>query len=119
MAVKFTFGGVKREVRVELALAPKFEDATGLGFLALTKAVVDKTARLAAVVDVIRIALDANGTKLSHDEVFEQMQHDAAGVVNAFGAATAILMELCLRPEGADKGKKSLPATRGNRSASH
>lgn len=119
MSVKFTFGGIKRELRIELGLAPKFEDATGIGFLALTQAITDKSAKLSTVVEVLRIAFEANGTRFSTAEIFEQIEHDKNGIVNAYSVAGVLLLELCLRPEGAEKGKKPKPAASGRQNASH
>jgi hypothetical protein len=117
MSVKFTFGGIKRELRIELGVAPRLEEATGLGFLALVKALTEKTATLSQVVEVIRIAFDANGAKYSSDEILAQIQEDANGVINAYAVAGILVMELCLRPPGAKPGKKGAAAPAKN--ASH
>lgn len=117
MTTKFTLGGIKRELRVELELAPKFEDATGLGFLQLTQAVSDKTARLTDVVEVLRLAFVANGTQLSSADILEAIKVDEHGVINAYAVAGLILMQLAMRPGGAPE-KKSQPAKRGRPTAS-
>lgn len=116
MSVKFTFGGVKRDLRIELELAPKIEDATGLGFLALAEALTKKSATLSQVAEVLRISFEANGTRYTHKEIIELIQHE--GVVNAFAVAGILVMELCLRPPGAKPGKKQ-PAAAGSKNASH
>lgn len=119
MSVKFTLGGIKRELRIELALAPKFEDATGLGFLALTQAVSDKTARITDVVEVLRVAFQANGVHFSSAEIMQQIQHDDRGIINAYAVAGLVLLELAMRPAGSAVEKKSQPAKRGRPNASH
>jgi hypothetical protein len=118
MSVKFTFGGVKRDLRIELKAASRFEDATGLGFLELTNAISDKRAKLSQVVEVLRVAFDENGTKFTHEEIFDQIRHDKNGIVNAYVVAGVLLMELCMRPEESKTGKKQ-PAASGSRNASH
>lgn len=119
MSVKFTFGGVKRDLRIELRSALKFEDATGLGFLALTREIIDKTAPLRVVAEVLRVAFEENGTKLSFDEIMGLIEADEQGIFSAYTFAGNILTELCLRPEGALKGKKLQPPKGGGRNASH
>ena len=108
MSVKFTLGGIKRELRIELALATKFEDATGLGYLQLVRQVVERTAKLSDVVEVLRIAFEANGTKFSSAELLELIRHD--GIVNAYVVAGLLVMELCLRPGEAPTGKAARTA---------
>jgi hypothetical protein len=112
MSVKFTFGGVKRELRVELAMAPRFEDATGLGYLELTQALVERKAKLTQVVEVLRVAFEGNGTRLTSDDIFNQISHDETGILNAYVVAALLVMELCKRPEMSTKGKA--PGKRSN-----
>lgn len=115
MSVKFTFGGIKRDLRIELALAPKLEDATGLGYLELTQKLVERTARLAHVVVVLRMAFEANGTHFTEDEIYEQIK--LSGVIDAYTVAGLLVMELCKRPETPTKGKAP-KATNGRQPAS-
>lgn len=117
MSVKFTFGGVKRELRIELAVAPKLEDATGLGYLELTQALVERKAKITQVVEVLRVCFEANGTRYTHDEVLAQIQHDEAGIINAYAVAAILAMELCKRPETSTKGKSPKKAN-GSQAAS-
>jgi len=121
MSAKFTLGGLKHDLRIELKDAEKFEDATGLGFMELLTTFVDKkTATTSQVRAVLRAAFAANGKLYSDDEIMGMIERDEAGLPLAYASAGIILMQLVLRPKGNDAGKKSQPAkARGAQVNSH
>lgn len=102
--VKFKFGGVQQTVRVELRLAPLFEDATGLGYITLWGSLVNRTATLTQVLAVLRVALKENGKHYDDKDMLALMGHE--GLVEAYISAAAIVTELMKRPETSPgKGK--------------
>lgn len=119
MSLKFTFGGVKRELRIELALAPKFEEVTGRGYLELTQALVERKAKIIEVAEVLRVAFEANGSRYTSEEILELMRHDDNGIVNAYVFAALIVMELCKRPDTSTKGKAPKAKPNGAIAGSH
>jgi hypothetical protein len=121
MSAKFTLGGVKHDLRIELKDAPKFEDATGLGFMEMLTAFVDKkSATTTQVIAVLGTAFSVNGKHYSDDEIMAMIERDEAGFPLAYAAAGIVLMQLVLRPKGDDTGKKYQPAKgRGAQANSH
>lgn len=114
--IKVKLGGSQRSLRVELKQAPQFEEATGLGYIALYKALDAKTATTAQVAAVIRVALAANGAHYSPDEIFEMINED--GLINAYVVATLVVIQLLLKPNTGARGKER-PAPSGNQRPSH
>lgn len=117
-SVEITFGGIKRELRIELAAAPKFEAATGLGAFTLYKQIHERSVTTVNLAETIRVAFALNGVKYTTDEVFKLIQID--GLIEAYAVAEILIMQLFLLPEEAKAAtaKKSQPAGK-RQSVSH
>lgn len=117
MSVSFTFGGIKRDLRIELRAAPKLEAATGLGYIALYEALYTRSATLKQVCEVLRIAFLENGTKFSSDEVLDMVGED--GIVQAYVASALIICELMKAPEKRGPLVKKQAGKNGRQHISH
>jgi len=118
-SVEIKFGGIDREFRIELAAAPKFEAATGLGVFALYKAIHDRSVTTINLAETLRVAFAVNGANYTTEDIFKMIAVD--GLIEAYAVAEVIIMQLFLTPEGtkeANAGKKSRPAG-GRSSVSH
>ncbi|KWT72370.1 hypothetical protein APY04_0164 [Hyphomicrobium sulfonivorans] len=111
--LEITFGGVKRDLRIELKEAPKLEAATGLGALKLYEALHKREVTTTQLAEVLRVALATNGVRYSTDEVFELIAVE--GLANAYAVAEMVVVQLFLLPDeakAAAEGKKSKAAAR-------
>lgn len=117
--VDIKFGGIKREFRIELGHAPKFEAATGLGAFALYKAIHERSVTTSQLAETLRVACAVNSMKFTIDEIFQMIKVD--GLIEAYAVAEVLIMQLFLVPDEVRETtgeKKSKPA--GGRSiASH
>lgn len=102
--VKFTLGGIERETRVTLGLAPDIEEATNKGLLTIADEVWKFTARLTDIAQIIRLALAQTGVKYSRAEVIDLIAFE--GVAYHVETAARLLSALLEKPEGAKDGKK-------------
>lgn len=106
--VKFHLGGVQRQCRVELGLAPKLEAATGYGIIALAKSLRDFTATTSTVVEVLREAMLYNGQTFKTADVFKMLETE--GLIAGYKAAMQIIDELFSSPPS----KKKAPVQDAN-----
>lgn len=105
--VTIKLGGLTHSLRVEIGTAPEFEEASGLGLLALFRALYGRTATTSAVVGVIRAAMAANGKPYDDKGVWKLIEHE--GISHAYVCAAnivAALFEVPAKEAGkAAKGK--------------
>lgn len=117
-SVSIKFGGIKRDFRIEIGDAPKFESATGLGAFELYRQLHNKSATTTTLVETLRVALAGNGASYTTDEIFKMIR--IGGLIEAYAVAEALVMQLFLLPEETKAGaeKKSKPAG-GRQTVSH
>jgi hypothetical protein len=117
--VEFPFAGVDRKLRIEFALAPQFEAATGVPFFKLYQKVYERDATIHQVADILAIAFRANGTQYSRSEIVQFMGEGA--LLEAYIAAAFILIELTKRPDGSAPVGNQKPAVKRvpKKAASH
>lgn len=109
--VEFPFAGTHRKLRIEFALGPQFEAATGVPFFRLYAKVAEREATIDQVADILSIAFNANGTRLSRGQVIELMgKRGVEGLLEAYVASALILIELTKKPDEVNPAGNSKPA---------
>lgn len=102
--VKFRLGGIDRQCKVAIDLAPRIEEAAGKGIIPLFRELLRSEARLVHVAEIVRLALDYNGVSMTLMEVLQAMQKD--GLRAGYTAAGLIVGEFFNTGEE-DTGKKA------------
>ena len=103
--LKVTIGGVSRSMRVEIAVAPEIEEATGRGVVALTRDILTQSARFVDVVEIIRVVLKRNGITYTSAEMLAAVEKE--GILASMHTAGRILNELFRTPEGTARSGKA------------
>lgn len=97
-SLSFHFGGNLRRVPIVIGIAADIEDATGVGCIALMRAIGSGEARLSVVTEVIGCALRSSGQNF--DAATLKKYTLDAGVIAANTIAARILGALLAPPEG-------------------
>lgn len=108
--IKIKLGGLVHTLRVEIGLAPKIEDATGLGILTICQQFATMASTTSVLTAVFREAFEANGKIYTPEQVFDMFQYE--GLMHAYAQARVILAEFLRKPKVGKPGKNE-PAASG------